>query len=311
MTWGWPRLADTWRVPARTAAARHRKRLAGAMAVTIGVLAIELFAGIAGNSLALMADAGHVFADVSGMAVSLGAIWLANRPTSSGRSFGLYRLEIIAAVANALLLLGIAAFVLWESVRRLVTPPEIDSGLVIVVAAVALGANLVSLALLARGRGESLTMRAAYLEVAGDLLGAGAVLASGVVIAVTGFRAADAIASLLIGVLILPRTWSLLRDSVDVLLEATPKAVDLAEVRRHILEAPGVDAVHDLHVWTITSGMNVVSAHVVVRPDANAGAILDHLGMCLSDDFDVAHSTFQLETAEHVIWEGNAAQVQH
>lgn len=281
------------------------------MLVSIGILSIELVAGIAGNSLALMADAGHVFADVSGMAVSLGAVWLANRPTTSVRSFGLYRLEIIAAVANALLLLGVSLFVLWEGLRRLFAPPAVDSGLVIVVAAIALGANLVSLALLNRGRRGSLTMRGAYLEVAGDLLGAAAVLIAGIVIAITGLGAADAVASLLIGLLILPRTWSLLRDSVDVLLEATPKGVDLAEVRRHILEAPGVEAVHDLHAWTITSGMNVVSAHVVVQPDANAGAILDHLGMCLSDDFDVDHSTFQLETAEHVLWEGRAAHIQH
>jgi cobalt-zinc-cadmium efflux system protein len=280
------------------------------MCVSIGILTIELLAGIASNSLALVADAGHVFADVSGMAVSLAAIWIANRPTTSARSFGLYRLEIVAAVANALLLLGISLFVLWEGVSRLLAPPAIDSGLVIVVAAVAFAANLVSLALLRGGHGESLTMRGAYLEVVGDLFGAAAVLVAGIVIAITGFVAADAIASLLIGFLILPRTWRLLRDSVDVLLEATPKGVDLEEVRKHILEAPGVEAVHDLHAWTITSGMNVVSAHVVVRPDANPGAILDHLGLCLSDDFDVDHSTFQLETAEHVLWEGRGERVQ-
>jgi cobalt-zinc-cadmium efflux system protein len=131
------------------------------------------------------------------------------------------------------------------------------------------------------------------------------------VIAITGLMAADAVASIVIGLLILPRTWSLLRDSVDVLLEATPKDVDLTEVRRHVLEAPGVEAVHDLHAWTITNGMNVVSAHVVLKPDANPGAILDHLGTCLADDFDIDHSTFQLETPEHVLWEGRASQVQH
>jgi len=134
---------------------------------------------------------------------------------------------------------------------------------------------------------------------------------AGVVIAVTGLFAADAVASIAIGLLILPRVWSLLRDSIDVLLEATPKDVDLDDVRRHILEAPGVVAVHDLHAWTITNGMNVVSAHVVVGPDAAPGDILDHLGTCLAEDFDVDHSTFQLETPEHVIWEGRAAQVQH
>lgn len=181
------------------------------------------------------------------MAVSLGAIWLANRPVTAGRSFGLYRLEILAATGNALLLIGVSLFVLWEGIRRLIAPPEVDSKVVILFAAVALGANLVSARLLSKGRSESLTMRGAYLEILGDLLGAAAVLVAGLVIAFTGWLAADAVASLLIGVLILPRTWSLLREGLHVLLEATPKGVDLAEVTRHVLEAPGVTAVHDLH----------------------------------------------------------------
>jgi cobalt-zinc-cadmium efflux system protein len=281
------------------------------MAVGVVILALELIAGFAGNSLALLADAGHVFADVSGMALSLVAIRLATRPASMTRSYGWYRLEIVAAVANAILLLGIAAYVFWEGVRRLGSHPEVNSGLVMGIAAVALAGNLLALWLLSPGRKESLTMRGAYLEVAGDLLGAAAVLVAGVVIAATGLTAADAVASMLIAVLILPRTWSLLRDSVDVLLEATPKGVNLDKVRDHILEAPGVEAVHDLHAWTITSGMNVVSAHVVVGADANPGAILDHLGMCLSDDFDIDHSTFQLENAVHVLWEGRQEHVRH
>ena len=295
----------------QSAAGRGRRRLLLAMFVSFTVLLIELAAGIAGNSLALMADAGHVFADVSGMALSLGAIWLADRPAGGTRTFGLYRLEILAAALNAVLLFGVSLFVLWQGVLRLAAPPSVESGLVIAVASVALAANLVSVSALARGRKESLTMRGAYLEVLGDLLGAVAVLVAGVAIAVTGFLAADAIASILIGILILPRTWRLLRESVDILLEASPEGVDLSDVRRHILEAPGVRAVHDLHAWTITSGMNVVSAHVVVSEDANPGAILDHLGLCLSDDFDIDHSTFQLETAEHVLWEGRAEQVRH
>ncbi len=281
------------------------------MALSVAILVVELAAGIYANSLALIADAGHVFADVSGIALSLGAIWLANRPTSGSRSFGLYRVEILAAAANALLLLAVSAFVIVEGLRRLSEPPEVNSTIVIVIALLALAANLVSVALLAGGRKESFLVRGAFLEVVGDLLGALAVLVAGLVIAITGLMAADAVASIVIGLLILPRTWSLLRDSVDVLLEATPKNVDLAEVRRHVLEAPGVEAVHDLHAWTITNGMNVVSAHVVLKPDANPGAILDHLGMCLADDFDVDHSTFQLETPEHVLWEGRASQVQH
>ena len=146
-------------------------------------------------------------------------------------------------------------------------------------------------------------MRGAYLEVLGDLLGAGAVLVAGIAIYLTGWRQADAVASIVVGLLIVPRAVSVLRESVDVLLEATPKGVDMAHVRRHILEAPGVSDVHDLHAWTITSGMNVMSAHVVLAADGQPGDVLDHLGQCLSDDFDIAHSTFQLETPEHVRWE--------
>ncbi len=281
------------------------------MASGVVILAVELAAGLLANSLALLADAGHQFADVSAMAASLGAIWLASRRPTASRSFGLYRLEILAAAANALLLVAVAGFVIWEGVGRLSAGPEVNSGLVIVVALFALAANLAAVGFLLRGRGQSLLMRGAFLEVLGDLLGALAVLVSGVIIALTGFRAADGLASIGIGLLILPRTWSLLRDSVDILLEATPKGVDLAEVRRHIIEAPGVEDVHDLHAWTITNGMNVVSAHVVMGPSAQPGEILDRLGKCLSNDFDISHSTFQLETPEHVLWEGRAEQVQH
>ena len=295
----------------QSAAGRHTRALIGAIALGSGVLVVELVAGIASNSLALMADAGHMFADVSGLALSLGAIWLAARPRSAGRTFGLYRLEILAAAGNAVLLLGIAGFILFEAVRRLASPPDLEPRIVAVVAALAMLTNLVSLRLLSSGRRESLTLRGAYLEVTGDLLGAGAVLVAGLVILATGWRQADAVASILVALLIVPRTLWLLRDSLDVLLEATPKEVDLSQVERHILEAPGVIAVHDLHAWTITSGMNVVSAHVVLADDGRPGDVLDHLGLCLADDFDINHSTFQLETAEHVAWEARAARPQH
>jgi len=192
-----------------------------------------------------------------------------------------------------------------------VAPPDVQPGIVVVVAAGALLANLVALRILAPGQRESLTVRGAYLEIAGDFLGAAAVLVGGLVILVTGWRQADAVASLLVAVLIVPRTVSLLRESVDVLLEATPKGVDLIVVERHIREAPGVVDVHDLHAWTITSGMNVVSAHVVLGEDAQPGDVLDHLATCLSADFDINHSTFQLETPEHVLWEAGKEQAQH
>jgi cobalt-zinc-cadmium efflux system protein len=281
------------------------------MGVTLAILAIELVAGLAANSLALLADVGHAFADVSGMGLSLAAVWLAARPASGGRTYGLYRLEILAAAANAVMLLAIAAFVLYEAILRFNAPPEVQSGIVVLAAGAALAGNLVSLRLLSTGRDESLTVRGAYLEVAGDLLGSASVLVAGVVIVLSGWLQADAVASAVVALLIVPRTIRLLRESLDVLLEATPRGVDLGEVERHILESPGVLDVHDLHAWTITSGMNVVSAHVVLGEDGRPGDVLDHLGQCLSDDFDIKHSTFQLETPEHVLWEARSAQPQH
>lgn len=295
----------------RSAAGRQWPRLAAALAVSTVILVVEVVAGIAANSLALLADAGHMFADVVGMALSLGAIAVASRPRTSGRTFGLYRLEIVAASLNAVVLLGISVVILVEAVRRFAAPPEVASSVVLIVAAGALIANAASLRLLDHGRHASLNVRAAYLEVLGDLLGSASVLVAGLVIALTGWHQADALASILIAVLIVPRTIAVLRDSVDVLLEATPKGVDMAEVERHILEAPGVQEVHDLHAWTITSGMHVVSAHVVLSPDGVPGDVLDHLGRCLSDDFDIDHSTFQLETPEHVRWEAEGSMSQH
>ncbi|HEY7130819.1 MAG TPA: cation diffusion facilitator family transporter [Candidatus Limnocylindrales bacterium] len=294
-----------------SAAGRHAGSLRTAIVIGVALLVVELVAGIAANSLALLADAGHVFADVTGIAFSLVAIRLASRPATDTRSYGLYRLEIVAAAANSVLLLLIAAFIAIEAVRRFTAPPDVQPGIVIAVAVIALLANGFSLRLLGRGQHESLLIRGAYLEIAGDLAGSAAVLVAGLVIVATGWHQADAVASLLVAILIVPRAVTLLRDSVDVLLEATPKGVDLTEVERHIREAPGVTDVHDLHAWTITSGMNVVSAHVVLGEDAKPGDILDHLGLCLSADFDINHSTFQLETPEHVIWEAGKAQAQH
>ena len=281
-----------------SAAGANRGRLAVVFAVTLVVFVVELAGGFLANSLALLADAGHMFTDVAGIGLALGAIWFAGRPATGDRTFGYLRLEILAAVINAVLLFGVAAFVLVEAWRRLSEPPAIASGLMLGVALLGLAANAVSLFLLRDAQRESLNMRGAYLEVMGDLAGSAAVIVAALVIAATGWTAADAIASAVIGLLIIPRTWRLLRDAVDVLLEATPKGIDLDLVRSHILDAPGVADVHDLHAWTITSGMNVVSAHVVLRDGAEPPAVLDHLCRCLSGDFDIEHSTFQLETAD-------------
>lgn len=283
----------------------------GSLAISLAVLVVELAASAASHSLALLADAGHVAADASGMALSAIAVWIAHRDTDRRRSFGLFRIEVLAANLNAVLLLGVSAFVIWQGALRIVEPESVDGPIMVLVAIGALGANAISLGLLRHGQRESLTIRGAYLEILGDTFGAAAVLAAGVVVALTGLHEADGIAAILIGVLIVPRALRLLRESLEVLMEATPKGVDLAEVRRHILEAPGVSAVHDLHAWTITSGMNVVSAHVVLLPDADPGRLIDHLGDCLAGDFDIDHSTFQLETPEHALWEGRASRTTH
>ncbi|HZD80745.1 MAG TPA: cation diffusion facilitator family transporter [Actinomycetota bacterium] len=283
---------------AASASFRNRGRLRWVLAITAVFLVAEVVGGLLSDSLALLADAGHMLTDVSGLGLALFAIWLAHRPSRPERSFGWYRVEILAAMVNGTLLLVVSGTVLFEAWQRWSRPPEIASGLMLGVALAGLVANAVSMALLRRGQRESLNLRAAYLEVLGDLLGSLAVIVAAVTIALTGLRRADAVASAAIGLLILPRTWSLLRDAVDVLLQATPKGVDLSEVRRHIAGTDHVEDVHDLHVWTITSGMNVVSAHVVLSDGADPARVLDDLCACLSDDFDIEHSTFQLETRD-------------
>ncbi len=284
--------------PHASAAAANRRRLVAVLALSLGVLVVEVAGSLVANSLALLADAGHVLTDVAGILMALFAIWFAQRPATSDRTFGYLRWEILAAVANAGLLVGIAAFVLFEAWRRLGEPNEVASGPMLVFAVAGLVANGVSLLLLRDPQRESLNMRAAYLEVMGDLAGSVAVIIAAIVIAATGWTGADIVVSVAIALLILPRTFVLLREATDVLLEAAPRGVDVEHVRGHILEAPGVVDCHDLHAWTITSGMNVVSAHVVVAREADAAATLDALSTCLADDFDIEHSTFQLETTD-------------
>lgn len=213
---------------AQSAAGARRNRLVAVFIITSGVLVAEVVGGLLAHSLALLADAGHMFTDVAGLGLALGAIWFAARPANRGKTFGLYRVEILAAVINGVLLFGVAGLILFEAWRRLSDPPQVASGLMLGVAIVGLLANGLSLWMLRDAQAHSLNMRGAYLEVLGDLLGSLAVIVAAMVIAFTGFALADPIASALIGLLILPRTWKLLKDAVDVLLEATPKGIDLA-----------------------------------------------------------------------------------
>ena len=287
-----------------TATGAHRSRLLTALLITLTVMGAEVIGGVISGSLALLADAAHMLTDAAGVGLALLAAWFASRPATPERTFGYQRSEVLAAVVNALLLFGVAGFVLVEAVRRFTSPPpEVATGLMLGVAVVGLVANTISLLVLRGGQQESLNVRGAYLEVLGDLLGSAAVIVAAIVIALTGYTQADPIASALIGLMILPRTWGLLREAVDVLLEATPRGVDLTQVRQHLLDTPGVIDVHDLHAWTITSGLPVLSVHVVVAQDVLAdgggGRVLDSLGACLAGHFDVEHCTFQLEEPTH------------
>lgn len=286
-----------------TASAAHRGRLRIALILTSSVLGLQVVGGVITGSLALVADAGHMATDVVGLSMALLAIHFANRPTSERRTFGFARAEILAALANCLLLFGVGGYILYQAVLRFMDPPEIEGGLTFAFGAAGLVVNLISLALLMRGRRESLNVRGAFLEVLADALGSVAVIISALVIVTTGWQYADPVASLAIGSMIIPRTFKLLREALDVLLEAAPKDVDVSEVRTHILALPGVVELHDLHVWTITSGMPVISAHVVVKENVLQSVgqerLLHDLQGCLGDHFDVEHCTFQIEPVGH------------
>ncbi|WP_320776783.1 cation diffusion facilitator family transporter [Streptomyces sp. CRN 30] len=286
-----------------TATTAYRGKLRVALSITLAVMVVEIVGGIAADSLALIADAAHMATDALGLGMALLAIHFASRPASARRTFGYARAEILAALANCLLLLGVGGYVLYEAVQRFLTPAATAGGTTIVFALIGLAANMVSLTLLMRGQRESLNVRGAFLEVVADALGSVAVLLSAVIILTTGWQAADPIASLAIGLMIVPRTVRLLRETLDVLLESAPEGVDMAEVRAHILALPGVEDVHDLHAWTITSGMPVLSAHVVVASGTLSATghekMLHELQGCLGDHFDVAHCTFQLEPGGH------------
>jgi cobalt-zinc-cadmium efflux system protein len=289
--------------PSATVTSGYRNRLRVALAITLTVTVVEVVGGALADSLALIADAGHMATDALGLGMGLLAIHFAARPADESRTFGYARAEILAALANCLLLLGVGAFLLYEAVQRFIEPPDTRGGLTIAFALVGLVANVISLSLLMRGQRESLNVRGAYLEVLADTLGSFTVLISAAVILSTGWQTADPIASLLIGLMIVPRAVKLLRETLDVLLEAAPKGVDMSEVRAHMLATKGVADVHDLHAWTITSGLPVLSAHVVVDQDALDAVghekILHDLQACLGDHFDVEHCTFQLEPGGH------------
>jgi cobalt-zinc-cadmium efflux system protein len=279
------------------------RRLAVVLAISSGILVVEVVGALVSGSLALFADAGHMLTDVAGLSLAVIAAALAHRPATDQRTWGYRRAEVLAAAGQAGVLLAVGALVLVEAITHLFRPPGVAGGAMLVFGLVGLVGNCVSVAVLVRVTRGNLNTRAALLEVTNDAVGAVAVIAAAVVIMATGWRRADALASLLIGALILPRTWKLLRETVDVLLEATPKGVELTRVRAHMLEVDHVRDVHDLHASSVASDLPVLSAHVVVDDDCfydgHIPHLLDQLQECLAEHFDVGHSTFQFEPAGH------------
>jgi len=289
--------------PSVSSGGAHRRNLVVVLGLTSTVLVAEIVGSLMTGSLALLADAGHMFTDVAGITLAVLAVTFAAKPATLARTYGYYRLEILAAVVNSLLLFGVGIFILYEAWRRWTDPPQVEGGLMLAFASVGLVANVIGLIILKSGSKSSLNVKGAYLEVLGDTLGSLAVIAAAITISLTGWERADVVASILVALMILPRTVNLLREAIDVLLEATPKGIDVAKIREHILETPGVVDAHDLHVWTLTSGIPVLSVHIVVADgvfeSGNGGQVLDALSECLDDHFEVEHCTFQLEPAGH------------
>jgi cobalt-zinc-cadmium efflux system protein len=275
---------------------RHRGRLWWAAALLASFMLVEAVAALATGSLALLSDAGHMFTDVLGIAMALAAIHAAGRAdTDSQRTFGLYRLEVLAALANALLLTGVAVYVLIEAVHRFAEPRDVPAGPMLIVATGGLAINIVAFLLLRSGARESINVRGAYLEVVGDLLGSAGVIVAAAIIGVTGWSYADPIVAVIVALMILPRTFALGQAAVRILVQAAPKRLDMAEVRDRLARVPGVCDVHDLHVWTLTSGMDVASAHLSLEPAAELGAVLAVARAALHEDFDIDHATLQAE----------------
>lgn len=282
------------------AAARHRGPLATVFVLVAVFMVVEVIAGLLTGSLALVSDAGHMATDALGLGMALAAIVAADKAATGGsRTYGLYRLEILAALANAIVLFAVAGYVLYEAVHRLQDPPEVATLPMLVVALAGLLINIVGWRLLRAGAAESLNLEGAYLEVLADLAGSVAAIAAAVIMITTGWRYADPLFAGLIGLFILPRAWSLGRQAVRVLVQAAPVGLDLDALQSDLSGIPGVIGVHDLHVWTLTSEMDVATVHLVTGTGTDPHPVLDSARSVLRDDYRVAHATLQVEPESH------------
>ncbi len=273
----------------------NEKMLWWALSLTTSFLVAEVAAGIVFGSLALLADAAHMFTDVAALAIALAAMRLARRPADAKRTYGYHRFEILAAAFNAVLLFGVAIYILYEAWRRFNAPAEVQALGMLIVAALGLLVNLASMRLLRAGKDSSLNVKGAYLEVWADMLGSIGVIVAALVIRFTGWTWVDTLVAVGIGVWVLPRTWLLLKESLNILLEGAPEGVDADDVTRTMLAVPGVTSVHDLHVWVLTSGKNALTAHVVHAEGAGGVPLIENIKQALADRFQVFHTTLQLE----------------
>jgi cobalt-zinc-cadmium efflux system protein len=279
---------------------RHRGRLAISFGILAVFMVVEVVAGLATRSLALLSDAGHMLTDVLGLGMSLAAIQLASRGSEKRhRTFGLYRLEILAALANAVLLFGVAIYVLIEAIGRFDDPPEVLGAPMLIVATLGLGANLVAFLLLRAGSKESLNVEGAYLEVLSDTIGSVGVIIAAIVIQITDWGWVDPAVGIAIGLWILPRTWRLGARAVRILVQAAPPGTDLDAIEGALSALPGVVDVHDLHVWTLTSDMEVASAHLMVQVGTDTHAVLDQAQALLTTEYGIGHATLQIEPDDH------------
>lgn len=277
------------------AAGANSRMLAIALGLTTTFLIAELVGAYIFNSLALLSDAAHMFTDSAALAIALAAVKIGQRPADDARTFGYRRFEILAAAFNALLLFAVAGYVLYEGIKRFFEPSEVQSTGMLIVAAIGLVINFIAMKLLSAGKDQSLNIKGAYLEVWADMLGSVGVIAGALVIMLTGWQWVDPLVAIGIGLWVLPRTWILLKDTTQILLEGAPRGMDLAEMRKAIAATPGVAGVHDLHVWSLTSNDHSLSAHVELTDDADFEAVRTSVATMLLERYEIEHATLQIE----------------
>ncbi len=277
------------------AAGANSKMLAIALGLTTTFLVAELIGSFVFNSLALLSDAAHMFTDSAALAIALAAVKIGQRPADDARTFGYRRFEILAAAFNALLLFAVAGYVLWEGVSRFMQPSEVESTGMLVVASIGLVINIIAMRLLSAGKDKSLNVKGAYLEVWADMLGSIGVIGGAILIMFTGWQWVDPAVAIGIGLWVLPRTWTLLKETTQILLEGVPRGIELAKIRSAIAVTPGVAGVHDLHVWSMTSDDHSLSAHVELSKGADFETVRTSVSAMLHDQYEIQHVTIQVE----------------